>query len=90
MAPTDEVGQAKVGEAFLAAAASLAWEKLCEHWLVKLCCLQFTVDYIQGVGDPIATLQRKSLKNFLQPFGLCFASLWGGHGAGFLFTKCPV
>ena len=48
MAPTDEVGQAKVGEAFLAAAASLAWEKLCEHWLVKLCCLQFN-DYIQGV-----------------------------------------
>ena len=41
----------------------------------------------QGVRDPIATLQRNSLENFLQLFDLCFAS---GSGAGFLFTKCPV
>ena len=38
MAPADEVGRAKVGEAFRAAAAILGLEKFCECSLVKLRC----------------------------------------------------
>ena len=49
MAPADdEVGKAKVGEAFLAASASLGLEELCEQGLVKLCSLQCN-DCNQGV-----------------------------------------